>query len=203
MLDRFSRSIDATPEELAGNADPVGNADASGDIDLRDPSARSGPAAATTTTARAPLSEAPAPPTQPTTTTVDPFDLRKAAPVSSPPRSTGPAAPAGTPRQSEPATAVIDRYETKLVRLGVPARLIPRGAAPDALKGALVESLTLLPHAPSVPLGLGVVIAIVGDGASPIPLPRRPRERARARPRRRRARDTASTSGSAYLRGCK
>ena len=56
---------------------------------------------------------------------------------------------------------MIDRYETRLSQLGLPARLIPRGVGQHELKGALVESLARLPPAPSVPAGgLGVVIAM-------------------------------------------
>ena len=80
------------------------------------------------------------------------------------------------PRGARPVATpaeMIDRQETRLSKLGLPARLIPRGVAQHALKGALVESLTRLPPAPSVPpAAAGAVIATVGIGAAPVLLAR-------------------------------
>jgi hypothetical protein len=146
VLDRFSRAIDATPEEL--NAEP----DAGSDIDLRDRD----PHAATSPEQLAAAA--------PTADPEDDDDLVITPRVEPAPRVQRPAA--------APAAEVIDRYETRLSRLGLPARLIPRGAASRELKGALVESLTRLPPAPSVPTGLGVVIAIVGESSTPVALAR-------------------------------
>jgi hypothetical protein len=70
------------------------------------------------------------------------------------------------------SNAVIERFETQLSRMGLPARLIPRGAGPNDVKGALVESLVQLPAPPAVPGGLGVVIVIVGASAAPVLLAR-------------------------------
>ena len=80
--------------------------------------------------------------------------------------------PRGT-RQIAPPAEMIDRYETRLSKMGLPARLIPRGVNQLELKGALVESLFRLPPAPSVPAGgAGIVIATVGVGATPVLLAR-------------------------------
>jgi hypothetical protein len=68
--------------------------------------------------------------------------------------------------------AVIERPETALARLGLPARLVPRGATPSQLRGALIESLSDLPAVPAVPDATGVVIAVVGVGASAVLLAR-------------------------------
>jgi hypothetical protein len=70
------------------------------------------------------------------------------------------------------SNAIIERFETQLSRLGLPARLIPRGAGPNEMKGALVESLVRLPPVPTVPAGLGVVIVVVGANAAPVQLAR-------------------------------
>jgi hypothetical protein len=145
VLDRFSRAIDATPEELA-------ESEAGSDIDLRE----------STTSAHEPMAIAPAPVGPESDDEDDDLVITASArPVPRPQRQV-----------ATPAAEVIDRYETRLSRLGLPARLIPRGVAPHELKGALVESLTRLPPAPSVPAGLGVVIAIVGDGSAPVSLAR-------------------------------
>ncbi|MCU1428221.1 MAG: hypothetical protein JWL83_2221 [Actinomycetia bacterium] len=68
--------------------------------------------------------------------------------------------------------AVIERPETALARLGLPARLVPRGAAPEQLRGALIESLANLPAVPALPEAHGVLIAVVGTGASAVLLAR-------------------------------
>jgi hypothetical protein len=75
-------------------------------------------------------------------------------------------------RQIVRSNAIIERFETQLSRLGLPARLIPRGAGPNEMKSALVESLVRLPAIPTVPTGLGVVIVIVGANAAPVHLAR-------------------------------
>ncbi|MDQ1519337.1 MAG: hypothetical protein QOI55_410 [Actinomycetota bacterium] len=67
---------------------------------------------------------------------------------------------------------VIERPETVLARLGLPARLVPRGASMTQLRGALIESLADLPAPPPVPDTKGVVIAVVGPGASAVLLAR-------------------------------
>ena len=163
VLDRFSRSIDATPEELAGVPEqPVESRGGREEIDLR-------------TNDRAPDRESPAPtpsaaiplPNEPSEPEPRPTDdeLGVVTRIGTP----------HTPRGARPATTraeVIDRYETRLSNLGLPARLIPRGAGQRELKGSLVESLTKLPPAPNVPAGLGVVVATVGTGATPVFLAR-------------------------------
>jgi hypothetical protein len=68
--------------------------------------------------------------------------------------------------------AVLERPENALARLGLPARLVPRGVSPRELRGALIESLAALPAVPSVPDANGVVIAVVGTGASAVLLAR-------------------------------
>ncbi len=70
------------------------------------------------------------------------------------------------------SNAILERFETQLSRLGLPARLIPRGAAQNEMKGALVQSLVRLPAVPAVPTGLGVVIVVVGANAAPVHLAR-------------------------------
>jgi hypothetical protein len=163
VLNRVSRSIDATPEELAAFPEPDPHG---ADIDLRD-ATRPAPSPAAT----APL---PNEPTEPAPQPDDDLDLRAHTAIERLTTNGTLSARARAPRATEPAAspAVIDRYETRLSRLGVPAKLIPRGAAATALKGALVESLTRLPPPPAVPSGFGVVIAIVGDGAAPVALAR-------------------------------
>jgi hypothetical protein len=68
--------------------------------------------------------------------------------------------------------AVLERPENALARLGLPARLVPRGVSPKELRGALTESLADLPAVPAVPEANGVVIAVVGTGASAVLLAR-------------------------------
>ena len=170
VLDRFSRSIDATPEELDAHADRAT------DIDLREAGGRESglhePERIAERPPAAAVSPLPTEPTGPALRPPDDDDLRTDGPPETLPALIARPVASRSRRRSEAVAAVIDRYETRLSRLGLPARLIPRGAAPTALKGALVESLTRLPPIPSVPSGLGVVIAVVGDGASPVPLAR-------------------------------
>jgi hypothetical protein len=167
VLDQFSRAIDATPEELgvAREQERVDH-DRGSDIDLREGS-RAAPARPEPAVAPDPL------PTEPTEAAHRPTDDVDVDLRNDPFGTAQVAAP--VPRRQravEPAAGIIDRYETRLSGLGVPAKLIPRGAPANALKGALVESLTRLPPPPSVPAGRGVVIAIIGDGATPVPLAR-------------------------------
>jgi hypothetical protein len=68
--------------------------------------------------------------------------------------------------------AVIERPETSLARLGLPARLVPRGIAPSELRGALIETLAELPATPALPQANGVVIAVIGNGSSAVLLAR-------------------------------
>jgi hypothetical protein len=68
--------------------------------------------------------------------------------------------------------AVLERPENVLARLGLPARLVPRGATMKELRGALIQSLADLPATPAVPDANGVVIAVVGTGASAVLLAR-------------------------------
>jgi hypothetical protein len=68
--------------------------------------------------------------------------------------------------------AVIERPETSLARLGLPARLVPRGVAPSELRGALIETLAELPPTPALPQANGVVIAVIGTGSSAVLLAR-------------------------------
>jgi hypothetical protein len=160
VLDRVSRSIDATPEELGHATDPTLHSRfADDEIDLRSSDA---------VTAPTPAPVAPTPPPH--------ADAAKPAPDDEDDVSVTTLGATSTPRGTRPVTpaaGVIDRYETRLSKMGLPARLIPRGVAQHQLKGALVESLIRLPPAPSVPTGgLGIVIATVGVGATPVLLAR-------------------------------
>ncbi len=67
---------------------------------------------------------------------------------------------------------LIERPETALARLGVPARYVPRGMHTSSLRGALIDSFTRLPSAESLPPARGVTVAIVGLGARPVALAR-------------------------------
>ena len=164
VLDRFSKAIDATPEELAGEGTPPEASARTSEIDIREPERAAD-------TAPAPTAPAPAPPTQPAPPA--PVTAAPAEPIAYPIVEDEPA-----PRVRRSAKAdtagpeVIDRYETRLSKLGLPARLIPRGVAQPGLKGALVESLTRLPPAPTFSNALGTVIAVVGTGSSPVLLAR-------------------------------
>jgi hypothetical protein len=83
------------------------------------------------------------------------------------------AARSGAVARRVPRTeAVLDRPENLLARLGLPARLVPRGVSRGELRGALVQSLADLPATPAVPSANGVVIAVVGSGASAVLLAR-------------------------------
>jgi hypothetical protein len=68
--------------------------------------------------------------------------------------------------------AVLERPENVLARLGLPARLVPRGVTMKDLRGALIQSLAELPAPPAVPDANGVVIAVVGTGSSAVLLAR-------------------------------
>ena len=159
VLDRVSRSIDATPEELRG---PSGS-----DIDLRE----SDPTTETQPRVDPPPAPLPSEPVDIAPRPSDDDDLGH-APMSSSLVSPKPQRIRQSAHVISPVAGVIDRYETRLSRMGLPARLIPRGVDQHALKGALVESLTRLPPAPSVPQALGVVIATVGVGSAPVLLAR-------------------------------
>ncbi|HTD50487.1 MAG TPA: hypothetical protein VK771_07805, partial [Acidimicrobiia bacterium] len=161
VLDRFSRAIDATAEELGRDPDPAGaTPGTSHEIDLR-VTDRAVTAPAEPTAAADAVPDGPA---EPARRPVDDQDVEVTS-----------LATTATSRAVRPVTArseMIDRYETRLSKLGLPARLIPRGVAPNGLKGALVESLVRLPPAPNVPAAVGVVIATVGVGAAPVMLAR-------------------------------
>lgn len=75
-------------------------------------------------------------------------------------------------RAARGADEVIERPENALVRLGVPARLVPRGVGMRELQGALVETMSRLPAPPPLPDAPGVVVAVVGAGAEPVLLAR-------------------------------
>jgi hypothetical protein len=80
--------------------------------------------------------------------------------------------PAARRRGARRTEEVIERPENALVRLGVPARLVPRGVALRELQGALVETMSRLPAPPPLPDAPGVVVAVVGAGAEPVLLAR-------------------------------
>jgi hypothetical protein len=82
------------------------------------------------------------------------------------------AAQPATFRRVPRTEAVIERPETSLARLGLPARLVPRGIAPSELRGALIETLAELPPTPALPQANGVVIAVIGTGSSAVLLAR-------------------------------
>jgi hypothetical protein len=162
VLDRFSRAIDATAEELGRAPDPTGEIPGrSQEIDLRG----TDPAMTAPATPAAPVEPGPYGPVDPAPRPVDDGHVDVSAPAATPTSRT--VRPAVTP-----PTEMIDRYETRLLKLGLPARLIPRGVGPNGLKGALVESLVRLPPAPNIPSAVGVVIATVGVGAAPVMLAR-------------------------------
>ncbi|MGO9875073.1 MAG: hypothetical protein ACLPVY_14860 [Acidimicrobiia bacterium] len=161
VLDRFSRSIDATADELGADAETASESRrAVEEIDLRT-------ARTATTSSAGPAAPSLALPNEPVDTAPRPDeddDLRVST-----------LGTVSTPRGTRPVTPsaeVIDRYETRLSKMGLPPRLIPRGVGHSGLKGALVESLIRLPPAPSVPGAVGVVIATVGVGATPVLLAR-------------------------------
>jgi hypothetical protein len=161
VLDRFSRAIDATAEELGRAPSPFPRFPGTApEIDLRvtdrATTAGAAPTAPPVPAPNEPLEPAPRP------TNDDDVDVTTFAATPTP----------RTVRPVTPPAAVIDRYETRLLKLGLPPRLIPRGVGPNGLKGALVESLIRLPPAPNVPPALGVVIATVGVGATPVVLAR-------------------------------
>lgn len=161
VLDRFSRSIDATPDELGQDSEtPTGPGHGVEEIDLRTATAATTSSAAPT----APPSALPSEPIEsaPRPTRDDDLGIATFGTMS---------VPRGT-RPLTPSAEVIDRYETRLSKMGLPPRLIPRGVGQYGLKGALVESLIRLPPAPSVPAAVGVVIATVGVGATPVLLAR-------------------------------
>jgi len=160
VLDRFSRAIDATAEELGRDPDPTCESPGPAqEIDLRATdratAGHAGPTAPSLPAPNVPLEPAPRP------TDVDEVVTTFAATPAS-----------RTVRPATTAAEMIDRYETRLLKLGLPPRLIPRGVGPNGLKGALVESLVRLPPAPNVPPATGVVIATVGVGATPVLLAR-------------------------------
>ncbi len=143
-----------------------------------------------TTTDPAPMREpAPAPEAQPRVISlVDAERVVRAepvprvvpgAPVARPTVATAPPAHATAPTAAstaDPARSgaedIIERPEQMLVRLGLPARFVPRGMTGNALRDALVESLGRLPRAEELPKAKGVVVAIVGLGAGPVLLGR-------------------------------
>lgn len=160
VLDRVSRSIDATPDELGRDPEPTIDAFGAEEIDLR-ATERTAPHHFETPPAM-PLPNEPIEP-GPRPDADDDLVVTTLGTVST---------PRGT-RQIAPPAEMIDRYETRLSKMGLPARLIPRGVNQLELKGALVESLFRLPPAPSVPAGgTGIVIATVGVGATPVLLAR-------------------------------
>ncbi|MDZ4826710.1 MAG: hypothetical protein SGJ13_09655, partial [Actinomycetota bacterium] len=67
---------------------------------------------------------------------------------------------------------VLERPENVLARLGLPARLVPRGVELREMRGALLESLARLPTPSLLPDAPGVVVAVVGEGAQPVRLAR-------------------------------
>ncbi len=71
-----------------------------------------------------------------------------------------------------PFDDIIERPETVLARMGLPARLVPRGKSGMALRSALVESLAALPEVDPLPAARGVAVAVIGVGARPIALAR-------------------------------
>jgi hypothetical protein len=75
-------------------------------------------------------------------------------------------------RRESKSIDVIERPENALLRLGLPARLIPRGVGTREMQGALMESLARLPVPPPLPHALGVVVAVVGTGPQPVVLAR-------------------------------
>lgn len=75
-------------------------------------------------------------------------------------------------RRAARSEEVIERPENALARLGLPARLVPRGVELREMRGALLETLARLPTPPLLPDAPGVVVAVVGEGAQPVRLAR-------------------------------
>ena len=67
---------------------------------------------------------------------------------------------------------LIERPERVLVKMGVPARYVPRGVSGTSMRGALVESFERLPQCETLPESRGVTVAIIGLGARPVALAR-------------------------------
>ena len=66
-----------------------------------------------------------------------------------------------------PFDDIIERPETVLARMGLPARLVPRGKSGMALRSALVESLAALPEVDPLPAARGVAVAVIGPLSVP------------------------------------
>ena len=158
VLDRFSKSIDAAPMRLPAPTRRDRHSARAPEIDIREPAPPAEP------TRRAATATRPS-----TTDTRRRVDRNRAAPSAfTPVRRARPAPFEDRHRGRRGHRPVRDAPVT----VGLPARLIPRGVAQPALKGALVESLTRLPPAPGFSNALGTVIAIVGAGSAPVLLAR-------------------------------
>jgi hypothetical protein len=157
ILERLSQQPDALPATRAGATEPAGIA-----AEVRERMAQQAESARRTATA-ARVSD-------------DPVDLeiaedREAIGL---PTAFGAGADVAKPsfRQVPRREAVLERPENLLAKLGLPARLVPRGASRGELRGALIQSLSELPAPAPVPAANGVVIAVVGTGASAVLLAR-------------------------------
>jgi hypothetical protein len=114
---------------------------------------------------------------QPASVPASIVDTERLGPAAAAPVATAPVMPTPVPAPVEPtsrsgAEEIIERPEQSLVRLGLPARFVPRGMAGNALRDALTDSLARLPQAAALPSTKGVVVAIVGMGARPLLLGR-------------------------------
>jgi hypothetical protein len=168
VLDRFSKTIEAAPGEAEDTLAPRDLGSRSPEIDLREPNQSVSPAPS------APIAAAVTPTVEDATydNTPEPRDDQPDLDDGGAPEPERAPRVRRSTQALAPAAEVIDRYETRLSRMGLPTRLIPRGASQQELKGALVESLTRLPPAPRASSALGVVIAIVGTGSAPVLLAR-------------------------------
>ena len=185
VLDRFSRSIDATPDELDDDAD---HRDVLGDTLDRGADARRSP--------REPE------PHRRSARDAGPLP-RRASPIEPRDRAAGDRrrprhdahAPRAAARRAQRAHRPSRRRSHRSLRdaavpaRACPARLIPRGVGQQRAQGRARRVAHAAPRRADVPAGLGVVIAVVGAGSAPVLLARELASDLGARSRRRRARD--------------
>jgi hypothetical protein len=111
--------------------------------------------------AAAPAAPAPAPPPAPAPSQLAPVEpQRHQMPVAAAP------VPAPVILPTGPG------HSGALVKLGLPATLVPSVPSPAALEAALRSSLNRLPAAPPLPRGTGSVVAVVGERGAAMKLAR-------------------------------
>ena len=105
-----------------------------------------------------------------------PAPVAVAPPAATAPAPPMPAAPAPMP-SSAPAVVPIPRVTPAnqagaLVKMGLPAPLVPAIASAATAEAALRSSLSRLPAAPEMPKGIGSVVAVVGERQAALALAR-------------------------------